>query len=78
MQHVYIDGTKLEANADKYCWIWRKGTEKSRYRLFEKVTLMLGEINEEIAYTAFILTQARNIRLSSCKNWQSGMQTWRG
>ena len=51
MQHVYIDGTKLEANANKYSWVWRKGTEKSRYRLYEKVTLLLGEINEEIAYT---------------------------
>lgn len=51
MQHVYIDGTKLEANANKYSWVWRKGTEKSRYRLFEKVTMLLGEINEEIAYT---------------------------
>ena len=51
MQHVYIDGTKLEANANKYSWVWRKGTEKSRYKLFGKVTALLGEINEEIAYT---------------------------
>ena len=49
MQHVYIDGTKLEANANKYSWVWRKGTEKSRYRLFEKVTALLSEINEEMA-----------------------------
>ena len=51
MQHVYIDGTKLEANANKYSWVWRKGTEKSRYRLFEKVTALLDEVNEEIVYT---------------------------
>ena len=49
MQHVYIDGTKLEANANKYSWVWRKGSEKSRYRLFEKVTALLSEINEEMA-----------------------------
>ena len=49
MQHVYIDGTKLEANANKYSWVWRKGTEKSRYKLFGKVTKLLTEINEEIA-----------------------------
>lgn len=48
LQHVYIDGTKLEANANKYSWVWRKGTEKSRYKLFSKVTALLGEINEEI------------------------------
>ena len=51
MQHVYIDGTKLEANANKYSWVWRKGTEKSRYKLFGKVTALLTEINEEIACT---------------------------
>ncbi len=51
MQHVYIDGTKLEANANKYSWVWRKGTEKSRYKLFGKVTALLTEINEEIKYT---------------------------
>ena len=51
MQHLYIDGTKLEANANKYSWVWRKGTEKSRYKLFGKVTALLAEINEEIVYT---------------------------
>ena len=51
MQHVYIDGTKLEANANKYSWVWRKGTEKSRYKLFGKVTALLSEINEEIVCT---------------------------
>ena len=51
MQHLYIDGTKLEANANKYSWVWRKGTEKSRYKLFGKVTALLAEINDEIVYT---------------------------
>ncbi len=51
MQHLYIDGTKLEANANKYSWVWRKGTEKARYRLFGKVTELLKEINEEIIWT---------------------------
>ena len=50
MQHIYIDGTKLEANASKYSWVWRKGTEKLRYKLFGKVTALLNEINEEISY----------------------------
>ncbi|MBR5108800.1 MAG: hypothetical protein IK099_01295, partial [Clostridia bacterium] len=24
MQHVYIDGSKFEANANKYTWVWEK------------------------------------------------------
>ena len=51
MQHVYIDGSKFEANANKYTWVWRKGTEKSRYRLYEKVTALLDEINETLAFS---------------------------
>lgn len=51
MQHVYIDGSKFEANANKYTWVWRKGTERSRYRLYEKVTALLDEINETLAYS---------------------------
>ena len=24
LDHVYIDGTKIEANANKYSWVWKK------------------------------------------------------
>jgi len=51
LKHLYIDGTKLEANANKYSWVWRKGTEKSRYRLFGKITALLEQINETLAPT---------------------------
>ncbi len=51
LQHLYIDGSKFEANANKYTWVWKKTTEKSRYRLFAKITALLAEINEEISCT---------------------------
>ena len=50
MQHVYIDGSKFEANANKYTWVWKKSTEKSRYKLFRKITALLEEINESLRY----------------------------
>ena len=53
MQHLYIDGSKFEANANKYSWVWRKGTEKARYRLYSKITKLLGEMNEELSCTGF-------------------------
>jgi len=49
-QHLYIDGSKFEANANKYTWVWKKATEKSRYRLFAKITNLLTEMNETLAY----------------------------
>ena len=51
LAHIYIDGTKLEANANKYSWVWKKATEKSRYRLFGKITALLDEMNEELCWS---------------------------
>lgn len=48
LNHLYIDGTKLEANANRYSWVWKKATEKSRYRLYGKITALLDEINEKL------------------------------
>ena len=50
LQHLYIDGSKFEANANKYTWVWKKATEKSRYRLFSKITELFTEMNETLAY----------------------------
>lgn len=51
LQHLYIDGSKFEANANKYSWVWKKATEKSRYRLYEKITALIGEINETLSWS---------------------------
>ena len=49
MNHLYIDGSKFEANANKYSWVWKKATEKFRYKLYEKITVLFHAINEELA-----------------------------
>ena len=49
LEHLYIDGSKFEANANKYTWVWKKATEKSRYRLFAKVTSLFRKMNAELA-----------------------------
>lgn len=51
LEHLYIDGSKFEANANKYTWVWKKATEKSRYRLFAKITDLLTDMNAMLAYT---------------------------
>lgn len=48
---MYIDGSKFEENANKYSWVWKKATERARYRLFDKITLLFQKINEELSYT---------------------------
>ncbi len=51
LNHLYIDGSKFEANANKYTWVWKKATEKSRYRLFGKITTLLEEINKTLVFS---------------------------
>ena len=51
LQHIYIDGSKFEANANKYTWVWKKATEKSRYRLYDKITVLLEQINEGLVFS---------------------------
>ncbi len=53
LQHLYIDGSKFEANANKF-WVW-KSKRKSRYRLFDKITTLFKEINEELSCTGIKL-----------------------
>lgn len=46
LKHVYIDGTKLEANANKYTWVWKKACRTSRERVYMYLTQLIQDINE--------------------------------
>ena len=50
VNHVYIDGTKIAANANKYSWVWKKSSVKNRKKTFDKVTVLLDEINKTLIY----------------------------
>ena len=46
-----MDRSLKEANANKYSWVWKKATEKSRYRLYKKITELIEAINEGLAWS---------------------------
>lgn len=35
LEHTYIYGTKIEANANRYTWVWKKSCTKNRGKVFE-------------------------------------------
>ena len=43
MSEVFIDGTKIEANANKYTFVWRGSIEKGYEKLKEKASIYLKE-----------------------------------
>lgn len=47
LEHYFLDGTKIEANANRYQWVWAKSTRKYREKLQEKVKELLDEIEGE-------------------------------
>ena len=50
MNHIYIDGTKQEANAQKYTWVWKKSCIRSRNNVYTKLTEVLKDINSRILH----------------------------
>lgn len=47
LEHVYIDGTKIGANANKYTWVWKKSCITNRNKVFCKITELIEKMNKE-------------------------------
>jgi len=48
LEKQFIDGTKIEANAHKYSFVWKKSVEKNKARLQAKIDAVLSEIGQAI------------------------------
>lgn len=48
LEHTYIDGTKIEANANRYTWVWKKSCIKNRAKVFEKISSLIECMNSEV------------------------------
>jgi transposase len=44
MANVFTDGTKIEANANRYSFVWKKSTNKYEERLDKKTASMVAEL----------------------------------
>ena len=43
---IFIDGTKIEANANKFTFVWKKSIEKYHQSLIEKSNQLYNELLE--------------------------------
>ena len=46
LRHIYMDGTKIAANANRYSRVWKKSCETSRKKVFGKVSEVLEAMNQ--------------------------------
>jgi transposase len=44
--NLYIDGTKFEANANKYSFVWKKAVLKFQEKLYRKIDLLVIDFND--------------------------------
>ena len=47
-ENLFIDGTKIEANANKYTFVWKKATDKFENRLQEKIKENLKQLKDDL------------------------------
>ena len=55
-KNIFIDGTKIEANANKYTFVWKKSTDKFQAKLQEKIKEIIEKINFEYK-TKYIVSE---------------------
>jgi transposase len=46
LENYFLDGTKMEANANKYSWVWGKSTKRYKRKLQEKVKQLIEQIEQ--------------------------------
>lgn len=44
-ENLFIDGTKIEANANRYTFVWKKAVNKNEAKMFEKIQTYVEKIN---------------------------------
>ena len=63
-ENLFVDGTKIEAVAGKYTFVWKKGVAKNRAKLMEKLDTFLASVEKEFGIH---LRRGSEIRLHHLK-----------
>jgi len=55
-ENLFVDGTKIEANANRYTFVWKKAVNKNEAKMLVKIQSLIEEIN--LTYiTSFTVTK---------------------
>jgi transposase len=46
LEDYFLDGTKIEANANKYSFVWKKSVERNKIKLTEKIKELINHIDQ--------------------------------
>jgi transposase len=78
LESVFIDGTKLEANANRYSFVWKKSTQKNEAKLQEKMKETLPKMAGEFGLRFHIGEKIRAKDLKKLRNRLKTLQLKQG
>ncbi|HWQ78799.1 MAG TPA: transposase [Anaerovoracaceae bacterium] len=67
-EHLFVDGTKIESNANKYSFVWKKSTTKYETRLLAK----LEKLKPELCSRYGIMADTPEVLLNTKVIWHGG------
>lgn len=73
-QNIFIDGTKIEANANRYTFVWKKVINKNEEKMFPKIQEVIEEINQEEMQAFTVTKEALFEELNSVLQWLDEMK----
>ena len=53
-ENLFVDGTKIEAVAGKYTFVWKKSVAKNRIKLMEKLDAFIAGAEKSSASTCAV------------------------
>lgn len=70
---IFIDGTKIEANANKFSFVWKKAVEKYGISLIENSRRIYDELVEQEIIPAMELEQEATINEKRWLRWSKSL-----
>ncbi len=64
LKNLFVDGTKIEANANRYSFVWKKSVEKNGAKLEEKINTLLEELEEKYKHSFSNIYEAKKYLLT--------------
>jgi len=72
--NLFVDGTKIEANANRYSFVWEKSTSKSESKMRAQIEMKLLELQTDYGHFETSPTLAGMLEYLDKKWQESGMQ----
>ncbi|MEG0386978.1 MAG: hypothetical protein RR582_01430 [Niameybacter sp.] len=66
-KNLFIDGTKIEASANKYTFVWKKAVTKNQKKLLDKIPEFIQHVKDELGIRVMYKTEIRQYHLKKLR-----------